>query len=320
VKARVLRNYVAGRPVWASWQVTRRCGSLCQFCEHRAEGGDAELDLAGCRRVIGQLGRLGSMVVSLTGGEPFLRSDLPEIVGLLAADHYPILTTHGWLVTREKAREVWSAGLAGASVLFHDADPLRHDETAGVPGAYARASAALAALSEERPAGRPPVNVKTRLHEGGLAGVEHLARLAAASGASLTVEPAYPVAQGRNAGLAPPLLELKRRHRSLRNSAGYLAQMDRALADGVPGCRAGRAFLNVDHRGRVSKCVEFQRPEDRAGDLSQEGADARALLPRLRRLQEANTCRACWYAFRGEVEGLYGLKGLARALPLLVRA
>jgi MoaA/NifB/PqqE/SkfB family radical SAM enzyme len=318
-KALLVRNYVTGRPVWCSWQITRRCGSLCLFCEHRADGADGELDLEGCRRVVAQLGRLGSMVVSLTGGEPFLRSDLPAIVTLLAGHHFPILTTHGWLVTREKAREVWSAGLAGATVLFHDAEPGRHDAQAGVPGAFARAAAAVAALAAERPAGRPPVNVKTRLQEGNLGAVEELARLAAGWGATLTVEPAFPVGQGRPGSLGRELLALKRRQPSLRSSASYLAEMDRAVGEGVPGCRAGRAFLNVDHRGRVSKCVEFQRPEDRAGDLSEEGADALAVLPRLRRIQEANTCRACWYAFRGEVEGLYGLRGLARAVPLLVR-
>jgi MoaA/NifB/PqqE/SkfB family radical SAM enzyme len=320
-KMGLVRNYVAGRPVWCSWQVTRRCGSLCLFCEHRADGGDGELDLEGCGRVATQLGRLGSLVVSLTGGEPFLRPDLPQIVAMLAGTHFPILTTHGWLVTREKAREVWAAGLAGATVLFHDAEPQRHDEVAGVPGAHARAQAALEALTVERPAGRPPVNVKTRLQgaDGGKK-VEALARMATERGATLTVEPAYPVAQGQAGSLAGELLALKRRHRSLRSSASYLAEMDRALDEGVGGCRAGRAFLNVDHRGRVTKCVEFQRPEDRAGDLSEDGADAAALLPRLRRMQEANTCRACWYAFRGEVEGVYGLRGLARALPLLVRA
>jgi MoaA/NifB/PqqE/SkfB family radical SAM enzyme len=205
-------------------------------------------------------------------------------------------------------------------VLFHDAEPARHDEQAGMPGAFARAEAALAALSEAKPAGRAPVNVKLRLRDGGVDAAERLAGLAAARGATLTVEPAFPVGDGRHAVLAAPLLALKRRHPSLRNSAAYLGEMDRALDGGVPGCRAGRAFVNIDHRGRVTKCVEFQRPEDRAGDLSEDGADALALLPGLRRMQEANTCRACWYSFRGEVEALYGLRGLARALPLLVRA
>jgi hypothetical protein len=162
--------------------------------------------------------------------------------------------------------------------------------------------------------------VKMRLRDGAVGPVEGLARLAEARGATLTVEPSFPVGEGRGESPAQPLLALKRRHPGLRSSAAYLGEMDRALAGGVPGCRAGRAFLNIDHRGRASKCVEFQRPEDRVGDLSEDGADALALLPRLRRMQEANTCRACWYSFRGEVEGLYGLKGLARALPFLVRA
>ena len=93
--------------------------------------------------------------------------------------------------------------------------------------------------------------------------------------------------------------------------------MDEALADGVPGCQAGRAFLNVDHRGRVSKCVEFRRPEDRAGDLGQD--DVPGVLQRLRAAAAPQQCRACWYGSRGEVEGLYTVARAAALAALLVR-
>ncbi len=39
------------------------------------------------------------------------------------------------------------------------------------------------------------------------------------------------------------------------------------------------------------------------------------VLPRLRRIHAANDCRACWMASRGEVEGLYTVRGLLQALP-----
>jgi MoaA/NifB/PqqE/SkfB family radical SAM enzyme len=94
--------------------------------------------------------------------------------------------------------------------------------------------------------------------------------------------------------------------------------MDEALAGGVPGCQAGRAFFNVDHRGRVSKCVEFQGPKDRAGSLVEDDADA--VLQGLQELCRDNPCRSCWSAYRGEVEGLYSVRGLVKAIPELVRS
>ena len=83
-KAGLLKAYLRRRPLWCSWQLTRRCESYCMFCEHRLEGAEAELDLDRCARVVDQLSRLGSLMVSLTGGEPFLRPDLPDVVRLLA--------------------------------------------------------------------------------------------------------------------------------------------------------------------------------------------------------------------------------------------
>ena len=84
------------------------------------------------------------------------------------------------------------------------------------------------------------------------------------------------------------------------------------------GCRAGQAFFNVDHHGRVSKCVEFRGPEDRVGGLEEEGMST--VWSRLKSVHAANDCRSCWYAYRGEVEGLYTLRGLLGALPGLLRA
>ena len=123
---------------------------------------------------------------------------------------------------------------------------------------------------------------------------------------------------GDAGSLVAGLRELKRGHPHLRNAARPSKGMGLAVSGGVSGCRAGRAFLNVDHRGRASKCVEFQEPEDHAGDLGRE--DGREVLARLRTIQAANRCRSCWSSARGEVEGLYGLKGFVSALPRLVRS
>ncbi len=319
-KLALVRGYVAGRALWCSWQLTRRCDSYCQFCEHRLEGGDPDPELELCLKVIAALDAAGSLVVSLTGGDPLLHANLTEIVAALARRHFPLLTTHGFLLSRERARALWSAGLEGASVLLHDADAARHDEAAGLQGAQARSLRALEVLVAERTRAGQQVNVKTRLLGDDLDALERLLALAAGLGVTVTVEPSFPLPQA-DAGapeLGARLLALKRRHPHLRSSSAFLARIPQALREGVPGCAAGRAFLNVDHRGRVSQCIEFTRPEDQAGDLRRETwAD---VLPRLRARQARNTCQACFYASRGEVEALYTVRGLVGALPALVRA
>ena len=98
----------------------------------------------------------------------------------------------------------------------------------------------------------------------------------------MTVEAAFPlpVLNGDASGLVRRLRELRRRHPHLRSAAPALASMGQAMSGGVGGCLAGRAFFNVDHRGRVSKCVEFRGTADRLGELPSD--TAAALRPRLR--------------------------------------
>jgi MoaA/NifB/PqqE/SkfB family radical SAM enzyme len=316
-RARLLAAFLKGRPVWCTWQVTPRCGSFCALCDHRAEGETGELDLSGCRAVVRELGRLGSLLVSLSGADPFLRTDLPEIVGELAGAHFPILTTHGWSVTRDKAHEVWRRGLLGASVTLHDADPGAHDDAVGMPGSHARALAALRLLADERVRASQQVNVKVSLtgrDEGRLPG---LLRLAERHGASLTVELPFPLSHAGAPGLAARLRKLKAAHPNLRTSDFFLDHVEQALGGGVPACRAGRSFFNVDHRGRVSKCLEFRGAEDRAGDLSAEGGGR--VMERLLARSASNSCQACWMSSRGEVEGLYTWRGFVGGLATLVR-
>jgi MoaA/NifB/PqqE/SkfB family radical SAM enzyme len=249
-----------------------------------------------------------------------LRSDLAVLVALIAAAHFPLLTTDGCLVTPERARAVWEAGLEAASVRLDHADPARQDAAAGVPGAHARALAGLLALGRARTRSSQQVNVKARLRDGDLAGLPDLLRLAADLGASVTVEPTFPLVHPgpRARELAEGLRELKARHDNLRSGRHFLAHLGQALEEGVGGCRAGRAFFNVDHHGRVSKCVEFRGPEERVGSLRELGMATVTDL--LRGVHARNECRSCWYSYRAEVESLYTVGGFLRALPDLVRA
>ncbi|HSD28911.1 MAG TPA: radical SAM protein [Vicinamibacteria bacterium] len=318
-KARLVAAYLKGRPIWCSWQVTPRCESACAFCDHRAEVGRLEPDLETCRAIVGELTSQGSLLVSLSGGEPFLRSDLPELVSLIAAAHFPLLTTDGCLVTAERARAVWAAGLEAASVRLDHADAARQDAAAGVPGAHARAVAGLSVLARARTRPSQQVNVKARIQDADLAGLPDLLRLAADHGASVTVEPTFPLVHpAPGAGvLAEKLRELKARHTNLRSGRHFLAHFAEALEAGVGGCRAGRAFFNVDHQGRVSKCVEFRGPDERVGSLSELGMAT--VADRLRAVHAGNDCRSCWYSYRAEIESLYTVGGFLRALPDLVR-
>lgn len=320
-KTRLARAFLAGSPVHCTWQLSPRCEALCHLCEHRGTAGVDELDAKACAAVAEELGRRSSLLVSFTGSEPFLRGDLAEIVRATAAWHFPLLVTNGCLVSGPRAREVWSAGLEVATVALDDGAAEGHDAASGLPGSHARALAALQALGRERTRASQRVNVRVRLRSADLGPLERALPVAEAHGASVTVEAAVPlprVGEAEAAELVSGLRRLKRRHRSLRSADRDLARFGLALAGGVKGCVAGRAFFNVDHHGRISKCLEHRGPVHRVGRLPEDGVEQ--LVPRLREQHARNECRDCWYASRSEVEGLYSLRGFLAGVATLVRA
>ncbi len=315
-----MRSFLEGAPVHCTWQLTPRCESFCHLCEHRAESAQEELNGAACARVAEELGRHGALLVSFTGSEPFLHGELAAVVAAVARRHFPLLVTNGWLVSAASARAVWQAGLEAASVTFEDADRERHDAATGLAGSHARAVGALATLARERTRRGQRVNVRTRLRNGDTDALPDLLSLAADHGATVTVEAAFPLPEldGDADALVQRLLALKKRHPNLRSSGLVLDRLGQALRGGVPGCLAGRAFFNVDHRGVVTRCVEFRGPADAAGSLTEE--PWREVRARLRAISAGNACRACFYASRAEVETLYTVRGFLGGLRTLVSA
>jgi MoaA/NifB/PqqE/SkfB family radical SAM enzyme len=107
------------------------------------------------------------------------------------------------------------------------------------------------------------------------------------------------------------LLALKRRYRNFVSSRNFLSSFDRFYeGKGIAGCKAGRAFFNVDNFMNVQKCVEF-RPEP-VGNL--RTLNAQEMVRLLRNEHWRNHCQACWYNCRGEIESLYTLGGVVGAL------
>ncbi|MGH7567332.1 MAG: radical SAM protein, partial [Gemmatimonadota bacterium] len=114
-KARLLKAFLLGRPVWVTWQVTYNCNYGCSFCTYWQNDfkPHEENSLEDFRAGAEKLSELGSLIVSLAGGEPMLRRDVHQIVDVLARDHFPYLTTSGSGMTTKRARQLWEAGLWG---------------------------------------------------------------------------------------------------------------------------------------------------------------------------------------------------------------
>ncbi|MCJ7544728.1 MAG: radical SAM protein [Phycisphaerae bacterium] len=318
----MFRTWAAGHPLWCAWQVTYRCNFRCRFCHYWNDplGRATEPTVADYATGSAKLARLRTLLVSLAGGEPLLRRDICDIVRAVGAYHFPFVTTNGWLVTPALARELMRADTWGVSVSIDYARPQPHDARRGRAGAWERAWRAVELLSASRVHAYQRVNVIAVLMDDNADDLEELLDQAARREAYFMVQPYGHLKTGSrtyvhgNGAVSPRLLDLHRRFRNFLSNPRYLAQFDQYLTGGVGGCRAGRAFFNIDSTGDVAICVEHKdRP---VANLARD--DVPTILARLRQASRGNACVGCWYNCRGEVESLYRPRGLLASLPTLL--
>ena len=273
------------------------------------------------RRGSENLAKLGSLLISLAGGEPLLREDIADVVAAVGQWHFPFVTTNGWFVTPKLADDLMAAGLWGASVSIDYADADRHDRRRGMPGAFERGLAAIEHLSKARVHKWQRVNWMTVLMEDNLDQIEPMIRMAADRDAYFMIQPygirktgARRFLHDQNSSVADHLLTLRRKYPNFLSNPYFLSRFDEALDGGVPGCLAGRAFFNIDSTGDVAVCTEERaRP---VANLFRESA--RTIVKRMHANQVRKHCTACWYNCRGEVEALYNPRGVMMSLPTLL--
>ncbi len=321
-KWRLFRAWASRHPIWCAWQLTYRCNFRCRFCHywHDPLGQQIEPTVADYHAGARKLASYGTLMISLAGGEPLLRTDTPEIIRAIGRYHFPFLTTNGWFITESLATELMRAGLWGVSVSIDYADPARHDARRGMDGAWQQAWRAVELLTAARVHKHQRVNVIAVLMDDNIDDMPALVELSARYGAYFMVQPygflkTQSKAYAHNDGaVAPRLLELQRRWGNFLSNPYYLSRFDEYLAGGVGGCRAGRAFFNIDSTGDIAICVE--RKSQPVANLYSDSSQI--IHQRLRLGARSNLCRDCWYNCRGEIEGMFSARGLMYSLPTLL--
>ncbi len=122
------------RPYNLVAELTYRCPLRCAYCSNplNFRGVPESLDAAAWRRVLREAAELGCVYVGLTGGEPTVRRDLPDIVaGAGEAGLYSLLVTAGTPLDREGLAGLRDAGLRSVQLSLQDVDPATAETIAG---------------------------------------------------------------------------------------------------------------------------------------------------------------------------------------------
>jgi radical SAM protein with 4Fe4S-binding SPASM domain len=144
----ISRTVEKHRPLSVHFDLTYRCNERCVHCylDHDDHG---ELTTAECLKVLDDLARSGTLFLTFSGGEIFLRQDLYEILAAARRLHFDIsLKTNALLVTPERAARLCEFGVRRVQISVYSDIPGVHDAITKVPGSLHRTLAAIPVLLE----------------------------------------------------------------------------------------------------------------------------------------------------------------------------
>lgn len=130
------------RPFMVIWETTMACDLVCQHCraEAIAQHDPLSLSTAEGQALLDQIEQFGKPypLVVLTGGDPFKRADLFELVAYGTALGLPIAVSPSAtpLLTRENLVRLKDAGAKAISLSLDGSTPTIHDAFRGLAGSY----------------------------------------------------------------------------------------------------------------------------------------------------------------------------------------
>ncbi len=142
------RNYFTSKPLVISFEVTLSCNANCKHCDL---GGRVKDEKRLSPDEIAKIyNRFKSPVIQISGGEPLLRKDLPEVISKIKHNRffpYTILVTNGWLLNRERFLKLKEAGVNQFSISLDFPDE-RHDEFRVMKGLFERLNKVIPQLAK----------------------------------------------------------------------------------------------------------------------------------------------------------------------------
>jgi radical SAM protein with 4Fe4S-binding SPASM domain len=130
-------------PSSITWMVTLGCNRKCPYCffnvYHFKTGStmsppDATFPLANAVSMVQEMASIGAADLYLTGGEPFLRVDLPEIISEASRVRVRTHAVTKFPMSGEFARRLADSGISSITVSLDDDRPREAAALAGAPG------------------------------------------------------------------------------------------------------------------------------------------------------------------------------------------
>lgn len=309
------KNYFTGGPFIASLLVTEACQADCDFCSYRRS--NTQQRTKPIDSYVEALQPLNLPFLSIVGGEPLIRKDLPRLIREAKQENgipYVHVVTNGGLLTAMRYKELEEAGLDELVISLDFASGL-HSAERGIEGLYERIATVLPKLK-----GRTKVRLNAILMRDNLiqgeekaADVRGIIEFADRHGVQVSFG-AYSAHRNNNDSHMPRIEDWESLERTLNfllsakangtviSTREYLHQAVSFLkGNEIPNCQAGKRFLWIAADGQYMPCNDYPGFTYRTFEES-------------KKFPIAKTCTACYAECRGLPEQIASLNPVAIAM------
>lgn len=149
VKSAIIKN----RPLYVQFAVSKNCDLKCRMCHVvEARKHERELTLDEIKRLAETLAELDIGVLVLTGGEPLLRKDLPQIIEAFISRGINVrLQTNATLATDRRVEALVAAGLKEVTISLDTLDAAKQDDINNSEGSWMRIIRGISVFSRHLP-------------------------------------------------------------------------------------------------------------------------------------------------------------------------
>ena len=134
------------RPHHAQWLITRKCNYRCRGCDVWKEQDQRELSTEEIKRGLDILKDLGIVEIVLSGGDPLLRKDAPEIIEY-ASNLFVTTVYDNGSMAKKRLEALRNVDFVAISI--DSLDEAKNDYIKAVPGAWRKAMDSVEALQNE---------------------------------------------------------------------------------------------------------------------------------------------------------------------------
>lgn len=279
--------------------LTYRCNERCVHCylDHDDHG---EMTTAEIKHLLDQLADAGVFILTLSGGEIFLRKDFFEILEYARRKlmFCVKLKTNAMLIREREAARIKDLGVESVQISIYSHRPEVHDGITLVPGSLKRSVDAIRFLKSQG----LKVVIANVLMMQNVQDYPHVRELATELGVDCTLDPTItPMMDGNRSTVSlgvgqSELREVFRDAALVGNVEEFCAiPSGETELDSLP-CSAGHTACYVSPYGDVFPCVQFPLPtgnvrQQRFIDIwrhSDQMNDVRSI-----RMKDLTTCTSC---------------------------